>query len=87
MQFRRLIHGIRLWVLFCFPASLGWTADAAVDAAVLIHRRVAERFGGELRIGIGINTGCKARNQRANRITRAPACQGELSPLVHSKSA
>ena len=26
-------------------------------AAVLIHRLVAERFGGELRIGIGINTG------------------------------
>jgi class 3 adenylate cyclase len=24
---------------------------------VLIHRLVAERFGGELRIGIGINTG------------------------------
>ena len=32
-------------------------ADAALRAAVLIHRRVAERFGGELRIGIGINTG------------------------------
>jgi adenylate cyclase len=28
-----------------------------VTAAVLIHRHVAERFGGELRIGIGINTG------------------------------
>jgi adenylate cyclase len=28
-----------------------------VSAAVLIHRLVAERFGGELRIGIGINTG------------------------------
>ena len=28
-----------------------------MSAAVLIHRRVAERFGGELRIGIGINTG------------------------------
>jgi adenylate cyclase len=27
------------------------------DAAVLIQRLVAERFGGELRIGIGINTG------------------------------
>ena len=26
-------------------------------AAVLIHRLVADRFGGELRIGIGINTG------------------------------
>src|SRR4029077_1147794 len=32
-------------------------ADAAVGAAVLIHRLVAQRFGGELRIGIGINTG------------------------------
>jgi class 3 adenylate cyclase len=28
-----------------------------VSAAVLIHRLVAERFGGELRIGIGVNTG------------------------------
>jgi adenylate cyclase len=28
-----------------------------VAAAVLIHRLVAERFGGALRIGIGINTG------------------------------
>jgi adenylate cyclase len=28
-----------------------------VNAAVLIHRLVAERFGGELRVGIGINTG------------------------------
>ena len=28
-----------------------------MSAAVLIHRLVAERFGGELRIGIGINTG------------------------------
>jgi class 3 adenylate cyclase len=28
-----------------------------VTAAVLIHRLVAERFGGALRIGIGINTG------------------------------
>ena len=32
-------------------------ADAAVNAAVLIHRLVADRFDGELRIGIGINTG------------------------------
>ncbi|HEX4395566.1 MAG TPA: adenylate/guanylate cyclase domain-containing protein, partial [Mycobacterium sp.] len=32
-------------------------ADAAVNVAVLIHRRVVERFGRELRIGIGINTG------------------------------
>jgi class 3 adenylate cyclase len=28
-----------------------------VNAAVLIHRLVAERFGGALRIGIGINSG------------------------------
>ena len=32
-------------------------ADAAVNAAVLIHRLVAERFDGALRIGIGINSG------------------------------
>ena len=32
-------------------------ADAAVSAAVLMYRLVAERFEGELRIGIGINTG------------------------------
>jgi adenylate cyclase len=31
--------------------------DAAVNVAVLIHRRVVERFGADLRIGIGINTG------------------------------
>ena len=28
-----------------------------MNVAVLLHRRVAEQFGGELRIGIGINTG------------------------------
>ncbi len=39
------------------PNDLADHADAAVSAAVLIHRLVAERFGGELRIGIGINTG------------------------------
>jgi len=32
-------------------------ADAAVTAAVLIHRLVAERFGGELRIVSGSTTG------------------------------
>jgi adenylate cyclase len=32
-------------------------AGAAVTTSVLIQRLVAERFGGELRIGIGINTG------------------------------
>jgi adenylate cyclase len=43
--------------VFGAPNDLADHADAAVRAAVLIHRRVAERFGGELRIGIGINTG------------------------------
>ena len=43
--------------VFGAPNDLADHADAAIDAAVLIHRRVAERFGGELRIGIGINTG------------------------------
>jgi class 3 adenylate cyclase len=43
--------------VFGAPNDLAEHADAAVSAAVLIHRRVAERFGGELRIGIGINTG------------------------------
>ena len=39
------------------PNDLADHADAAVNAAVLIHRLVAERFGATLRIGIGINTG------------------------------
>ena len=43
--------------VFGAPNDLADHADAAVDAAILIHRLVAERFGGELRIGIGINTG------------------------------
>ena len=43
--------------VFGAPNELVGHADAAVGAAVLICRRVAERFGGELRIGIGINTG------------------------------
>jgi adenylate cyclase len=43
--------------VFGAPNDLANHADAAVDAAVLIHRLVAERFEGELRIGIGINTG------------------------------
>ncbi|MDM4141663.1 MULTISPECIES: adenylate/guanylate cyclase domain-containing protein [Mycobacterium] len=43
--------------VFGAPNELADHADAAVNTAVLIHRRVAERFGGELRIGIGINTG------------------------------
>ena len=43
--------------VFGAPNDLADHADAAVTAAVQIHRRVAERFGGQLRIGIGINTG------------------------------
>jgi class 3 adenylate cyclase len=43
--------------VFGAPNDLADHADAAMSAAVLIHRLVAERFGGELRIGIGINTG------------------------------
>ncbi|AKK26302.1 adenylate/guanylate cyclase domain-containing protein [Mycobacterium sp. EPa45] len=43
--------------VFGAPNELANHADAAVEAAVLIERRVAERFQGELRIGIGINTG------------------------------
>jgi class 3 adenylate cyclase len=43
--------------VFGAPNDLADHADAAVSAAVLIHRLVAERFGSALRIGIGINTG------------------------------
>lgn len=43
--------------VFGAPNGLADHAEAAVNSAVLIHRLVAERFGGELRIGIGINTG------------------------------
>ena len=43
--------------VFGAPNDLADHADAAVSAAVLIHRMVAQRFGGALRIGIGINTG------------------------------
>jgi class 3 adenylate cyclase len=43
--------------VFGAPADLADHAGAAVGAAVLIHRLVADRFGEELRIGIGINTG------------------------------
>jgi adenylate cyclase len=43
--------------VFGAPNDLADHADAAVRTAGLIHRLVAERFGGELRIGIGINTG------------------------------
>jgi adenylate cyclase len=44
-------------VVFGAPNDLADHAHAAVTAAVTIQRRVAERFGGALRIGIGINTG------------------------------
>ena len=43
--------------VFGAPNDLADHADAAVNAALVIHRLVAERFNGELRIGIGINTG------------------------------
>jgi class 3 adenylate cyclase len=43
--------------VFGAPNDLADHADAAVAAAVLIQRLVAERFDGALRIGIGINTG------------------------------
>ncbi|HTQ21400.1 adenylate/guanylate cyclase domain-containing protein [Mycobacterium sp.] len=43
--------------VFGAPNDLVDHAYAAVQAAVLIHRLVAERFDGELRIGVGINTG------------------------------
>jgi adenylate cyclase len=43
--------------VFGAPNDLADHAEAAVAAALLIHRLVAERFGGALRIGIGINTG------------------------------
>jgi class 3 adenylate cyclase len=43
--------------VFGAPNNLADHADAALRAAVLIDRLVAERFGEALRIGIGINTG------------------------------
>lgn len=43
--------------VFGAPNDLADHADAAVRAAALILRLVAERFDGALRIGIGINTG------------------------------
>ncbi|WP_068180853.1 adenylate/guanylate cyclase domain-containing protein [Mycobacterium sp. UM_CSW] len=43
--------------VFGAPNDLADHADAAVSAAVLIQRLVAQRFDGALRIGIGINTG------------------------------
>jgi class 3 adenylate cyclase len=43
--------------VFGVPNDLADHADAAVSAALLIHRLVADLFAGDLRIGIGINTG------------------------------
>lgn len=43
--------------VFGAPNDLAEHANSALAVAVLIQRLVAERFGGELRIGIGINTG------------------------------
>lgn len=43
--------------VFGAPNELAGHADAALDAAMRIQRLVGERFGAELRIGIGINTG------------------------------
>ena len=43
--------------VFGAPNDLAGHADSALSTAVLIQRLVAARFGGELRIGIGINTG------------------------------
>ena len=43
--------------VFGAPNTLDHHADAAVTAAVRISRLVAERFKGDLRIGVGINTG------------------------------
>ena len=43
--------------VFGAPNDLAGHADAALSAAVLIQRLVAERIGGTFRVGIGINTG------------------------------
>lgn len=43
--------------VFGAPNELAHHADAALSAALLIQRLVDERFGGALRIGVGINTG------------------------------
>jgi class 3 adenylate cyclase len=43
--------------VFGAPNDLADHADSAVRAARLIQRLVAERFGGGLRVGMGINTG------------------------------
>lgn len=55
---------------FGAPNDLADHADAALRAAVLIHRLVAERFGGELRIGIGINTGVVIAGTSVEQLTK-----------------
>jgi class 3 adenylate cyclase len=44
-------------VVFGAPNALAGHADSALQTAVVIQRLVAARFDGELRIGVGINTG------------------------------
>jgi class 3 adenylate cyclase len=43
--------------VFGAPIDLDRHADAAVASAVLIQQLVTDRFGGEIRIGIGVNSG------------------------------
>jgi adenylate cyclase len=52
-----LVFSFVVVAVFGAPNDLADHAEAAVSAAVLIHRFVAERFGGALRIGIGVNSG------------------------------
>ncbi|TRW82806.1 adenylate/guanylate cyclase domain-containing protein [Mycolicibacterium sp. 018/SC-01/001] len=49
--------GDGVMAVFGAPNELVGHADVAVSVADEISRRVAQRFGGEVRIGIGINTG------------------------------
>ena len=49
--------GDGLLAIFGAPNSLDQHADAAVGAAVEMHRQVRAEFGSDLRVGIGINTG------------------------------
>lgn len=49
--------GDGLLAVFGTPSPLDHHADAAVAAAIEIQRQVRVVFGGDLRIGIGINTG------------------------------
>jgi class 3 adenylate cyclase len=49
--------GDGLLAVFGAPQPIDRHADAAVTAAIEIQHRVRAEFGGELRIGIGINTG------------------------------